>query len=136
MELLREGDMRIYVTVAISIAAGMAIGGFAVQGLRAQGAPPVYFISDIAEITDPEAFKVVGQRPQSEAAARVAKAGGQYVTRTQKLTALYGTPPQRLIIIKFDNMEKAKAFANDETQKWIDSITDKATKIRRFYAEG
>jgi uncharacterized protein (DUF1330 family) len=116
--------------------AGAVIGGFAVQGLHAQGSAPVYFVSDIAEITDPEAFKAVGQRPQSEAAARVAKAGGQYVTRTQKLTALYGTPPQRLIIIRFDNMEKAKAFANDETQKWIDSITDKSTKIRRFYAEG
>jgi uncharacterized protein (DUF1330 family) len=102
--------MRIYVTVAISIAAGMVIGGFAMQGLRAQGSPPVYFISDIAEITDPEAFKAVGQRPQSEAADRVNKAGGQYVTRTQKLTAIYGTPPQRLIIIKFDNMQKAQAF--------------------------
>jgi uncharacterized protein (DUF1330 family) len=136
MELLREGDMRIYVTVAISMAAGMVIGGFAMQGLRAQGSPPVYFISDIAEITDPEAFKAVGQRPQSEAADRVNKAGGQYVTRTQKLTAIYGTPPQRLIIIKFDNMQKAQAFATDETQKRIDGITDKSSKIRRFFAEG
>jgi len=128
--------MKTYLTVAAALAVGTAIGGFVVQGLHAQGSPPVYFISDIAEITDPEAFKAVGQRPQSEAAARVAKAGGQYVTRTQKITALYGTPPQRLIIIRFDNMEKAKAFATDETQKWIDSITDKSSKIRRFYAEG
>ena len=128
--------MRTYFTVAAALALGVAVGAFAVQGLRAQGSPPVYFISDISEITDPEAFKAVGQRPQSEAADRVTKAGGQYVTRTQKLTAIYGTPPQRLIIIKFDNMEKAKAFANDETQKRIDSITDKSSKIRRFFAEG
>lgn len=128
--------MRTYLTVSVALLAGMAIGGFAVQGLRAQGTPPVYFISDIAEITDPEAFKAVGQRPQSEAADRVTKAGGRYVTRTQKLTAIYGTPPQRLIIIGFDNMEKAQAFATGETQKQIDAITDKSAKIRRFYAEG
>ena len=94
------------------------------------------FISDIAEITDPEGFKAVGQRPQSEATDRVTKAGGRYVTRTQKLTAVYGIPPQRLIIIEFDNMEKAQAFATGETQKQIDAITDKSAKIRRFYAEG
>lgn len=84
--------MRTYLTVSVAVLAGIAIGGFAVEGLRAQGTAPVYFISDIAEITDPEAFKVVGQRPQSEASDRVTKAGGQYVTRTQKLTGIYGTP--------------------------------------------
>ena len=39
--------MRVYLTVAASVAVGMAIGGFAVQGLHAQAKPPIYYIAEI-----------------------------------------------------------------------------------------
>ena len=35
--------------------AGMAIGGFAVQGLQAQGKAPVYLVTEI-DVTNPDAY--------------------------------------------------------------------------------
>ena len=128
--------MKTYLTVTAALLTGAAIGGFAVQGLRAQAGPPVYYVSEIDEITDAEGFKAVSQRSQSTAGDRVSGMGGRYVLRTNNLTNLQGTPPKRLIIIGFDSMDKAKAFAASDSQKQIDAIADKTTKNRRFLAEG
>jgi uncharacterized protein (DUF1330 family) len=118
------------------LVSGIVIGGAAVQGLHAQATPPSLVVTDISEITDPEGFKVVSQRPQAEAAARIQQAGGRYIARTEKVTALDGTPPKRMIIIAFDSLEKAQAFNNSQGQKEINAIRAKTTKSRSFIIEG
>ena len=122
--------------IALTLLAGVAIGAAAVQVLHAQATPPSYVVADITEISDPEGFKVVSQRPQGEATARVQQAGGRYITRTDKITALDGTPPKRMIIIAFDSLEKAQAFNNSPGQKEINAIRTKTTKSRSFIVQG
>jgi uncharacterized protein (DUF1330 family) len=120
--------------IAAATLAGVALGAFAVQGLHAQTKPPAIVVVDISDVTDPEAFKPVTQRPAASTATVVH--GGHYITRTDKITALDGTPPKRFIIISFDSMEKAQAWHNSSDQKKIDEIRAKATKSRSFIVEG
>jgi uncharacterized protein (DUF1330 family) len=123
------------IALGIAMLTGVAIGATAIQGLHAQSkAPGVYAVVDISEITDPEGFKAVTQRPAG--ATTTVTMGGHYVTRTDKITALDGTAPKRFIVIAFDNMEKAQAWNNSAEQKKINDIRAKATKSRSFIVEG
>jgi uncharacterized protein (DUF1330 family) len=120
--------------IAAATLAGVALGALAVQGLHAQAKPPAVVVVDISDVTDPEAFKAVTQRPTASTATVVH--GGHYITRTDKITSLDGTPPKRFIIISFDSLEKAQAWHNSPDQKKIDEIRAKATKSRSFIVEG
>ena|SRR5438105_4747793 len=120
----------------VTLVAGLTIGAGAVHVLYAQGTPPAYVVTEIEEVIDAAAFSVVTQRPQAEAAARIQQAGGRYVTRTDKITALDGTPPKRMIVIAFDSLEKAKAFTTIPSQKEIDANRTKNTKSRAFIVQG
>ena len=62
--------------------------------------------------------------------------GGRYITCTDKITALDGTPPKRFIVIAFDSTEKAQAFNNSAAQKEINDARYKFTKSRSFIVEG
>jgi uncharacterized protein (DUF1330 family) len=120
--------------VAIALIAGTTIGGAAIQGLHAQAKPPAIVVIDINDITDPEGFKAVTQRPTASTATVMQ--GGRYIARTGNITALDGTTPKRSIIIAFDSVEKAKAWYNSPEQKKINEIRMKTTKSRSFIAEG
>ena len=99
--------------------AGGAIGATAVNGLHAQGkAPGAYAVVDISKINDPDTFKTlfpIAQRHCDDF-------GGKYVIRTEKITAVDGTPPARFIVIAFDSMDKAAAWHASAGMKQVDSI--------------
>lgn len=128
--------MQLNMKFALTLMAGVAVGGVAVQVLHAQASPPNYVVTEIEEVTDATAFAAVTQRPQPDAAARIQQAGGRYVTRTDKITALDGTPPKRMIMIAFDSLEKAKAFNEIASQKEINANRTKNTKSRSFIVQG
>jgi uncharacterized protein (DUF1330 family) len=121
-------------TVALAMLAGVAVGGAAIQGLHAQAKPPTYVVIDVSEITDPEGYKANTQRPAGSTVT--AKLGGRYIARSNKLTALDGTAPKRLVIIAFDSPEKVQAWYNSEEQKKVSAIRLKTTKSRSFIVEG
>ena len=56
--------------------------------------------------------------------------------RTDKITSFDGTPPQRFVLIAFDNPEKAQAWHNSEAQKDIDGVRMKTTDSLSFMVEG
>ena len=99
--------------LALTLLAGVALGAAAVHGLHAQATPPVLYVVDISEVKGAAAFAAVAGRSNAAAGERLKRLGGRYVARTDKITAVDGTPPKRLIIIAFDNMEKAKAFSSE-----------------------
>ena len=102
------------------------------NGLHAQNkSPGAYVIVDISEVTNPEGFKQLFPK----APPAVAAFNGQFVTRTEKITALDGTPPKRFVIIGFESAEKAKAWSASAAQKEVDSIRTGNTKSRSFIAE-
>jgi uncharacterized protein (DUF1330 family) len=96
--------------------------------------PGAYVIVDISEITNSDGFKQLFPK----APAAVAAFNGTFVTRTEKISALDGTPPKRFVIIGFDDVEKAKAWNASAAQKEINDIRLKNTKSRSFIvaAEG
>ena len=120
--------------LALTLLTGAALGAAAIQGLHAQAKPPAIIVVDIENVTDPEGFKAVTQRPTASTATVMQ--GGRYITRTDKITALDGTPPTRSIIIAFDDADKARAWYNSPDQKKINEIRSKTTKSRVFLVEG
>jgi uncharacterized protein (DUF1330 family) len=123
-------------TVALAMLVGVVIGGAAIQGLHAQAKPPSLVVIDISDVTDPGGFKAVTERTQATRMAALKEFGGRYVARTQKITALDGTAPKRMIIIAFDSPEKAQGWNSSTAQKEINTIRAKTTKSRSFIVEG
>jgi uncharacterized protein (DUF1330 family) len=119
--------------LTIALVAGIAAGGAIMQGLHAQAKPPVYVVVDIFDITDPDGFKVI---PALAGPETLAPFGGRYVIRTDKITALDGTPPKRFVVIAFDSVEKAQAWKASESSKKVDVIRDKTTKSSQFLVDG
>ncbi|MGP0094195.1 MAG: DUF1330 domain-containing protein [Xanthobacteraceae bacterium] len=122
------------IALALTLLAGVAIGGAAIQRLHAQAKPPTYVVIAIQKITDADSFKtgVV----EKTAPAAIAAAGGRYVVRTQSVTGLDGAPPQRFVVIAFDSVEKAQAWHNSAAQKEIDAARMKSTDSLSFLVEG
>jgi uncharacterized protein (DUF1330 family) len=124
--------MKSYVGLAAAMLASAAFGAWAVGGLHAQAKPAAYAIVDIGDIYDPESFRTLV--PMTPAA--MSTFGGQVIVRTDNFTALDGIPPNRLIVIRFESVEKAKAWDASAAQQEIDAIRIKSTKSRAFIAEG
>ena len=118
--------------IALAVIAGTALGAAAIQGLHAQAKAPGYAVIDISEITDQKVFDQIGAKAGPSSAAF----GGKFVIRTNNVTGLEGTPPKRLVVIAFDSVEKAKAWASSPAQKEVMDLNSKSTKSRTFIAEG
>jgi uncharacterized protein (DUF1330 family) len=90
-------------------------------------------VTDISEVTDPEGNKANTERSVASVAAAIKNFGGRYLARTDNITALDGTPPQRIIITRFASAEKAKGWYNSPAQKKVTEIRMKSTNafVRR-----
>jgi uncharacterized protein (DUF1330 family) len=124
------------IATGLTLLAGVAIGATAIQGLHAQAKPPAYVVIPILKINDPAAFKAGVIDKGSETGAAMTAAGGHYLIRTQKFTSLDGTPPDRLVIIAFDSVEKAQAYENSAALKDVNAARMKSTNSLSFIVEG
>ena len=122
--------------VAMALVAGAAIGGAAIQGLHAQAKPPAYIVIHILKINDAAAFKADVVDKAIATAGEMKAAGGEYIIRNTKFTSLDGNPPERLVILKFDSVEKAQAYENTPAQKEINAGRMKSTNSLAFIVEG
>ena len=122
--------------IALAMLAGTALGAAAVQGLHAQAKPPAYVVIPILKINDADAFKTSVIDKANATAGEMKAGGGEYIIRNTKFTSLDGTPPERLVIIKFDSVEKAQAFENTASQKEINAGRVKTTNSLAFIVEG
>jgi uncharacterized protein (DUF1330 family) len=127
-------DMNRQISLGLAMLAGVVIGATAIQGLHAQAKPSAYIVIPILKMNDAAGFKagVVDKVKLEDLAA----AGGQYVVRSEKFTSLDGAPPVRLVILKFDGVEKARAFANTAAQKEVNAARIKSTDSLSFIVEG
>jgi uncharacterized protein (DUF1330 family) len=117
----------------IGMLAGILIGAAAVGGLNAQNAGPgAYAVIDIAEISDPASF--VTLLPKAMQANN--QFGGKFVTLTENIVGLDGTPPKRFIVIGFESMDKARAWDKSQLQGEVNAIRKKSTKSRVFLVDG
>ena len=123
--------MRAYLTVAAAMAAGMAIGGFAVQSLHAQG-KKAYSVTELQTLD----AKLAAAVAPKIAAAQTAAGGRPFKTGGGKITAMVGTAPNRIAITEWDSLEKAEAFFKSKAFTDTGAEREKALKtIRRFVVE-
>jgi uncharacterized protein (DUF1330 family) len=121
--------------MAITLLVGAALGGAAIEGLHAQAKPPAYLVIPILKVNDAAGFKsAVTDRPNAEAELKAG--GGQYVIRNSKFTPVDGNPPERLVVIKFESVEKAQAYLNTPGQKAVNEPRKKMTNSLEFIVEG
>jgi len=121
--------MRMYLTVAASMAVGIVVGGIAVQSLHAQG-KKAYTVTENQVIDAKLAAEFAGRVTTAQAAA-----GGRNLnTGGGKVVALEGAAPERVAITEWESLEKAEAFFKSKT--WADMTPDrnKAVKTIRRYA--
>jgi uncharacterized protein (DUF1330 family) len=100
------------------------------------GHSPAYVVIPILKINDAAAFKAGVLDKGSASAAEVKALGGHFVIRSEQFTRLDGTPPERLIVIAFDTIEKAQAWANSPTAKEVNAARIKSTNSLSFIVEG
>src|SRR4051812_13065141 len=121
--------MKTYLTVSVALLAGMAIGGFAGQGLHAQG-KKAYTVTEL-ELVDATPQATYGPLIQT---AQKAAGGRPFNTGGGKVVSMVGTAPARVAIIEWDSLDKAQAFFDSAAFKDLAPQRDKAVKAIRRYA--
>jgi uncharacterized protein (DUF1330 family) len=114
--------------ILLAALVGATVGGAAIHGLHAQAKPKAYIVTE-SEIVDADAARAYGPRNQAAQQA----AGGRSFRTTGKVTAIVGTPPQRVGLSEWDNAEQAQAWTTSQARKDLNAERDKAIKIIRQY---
>jgi uncharacterized protein (DUF1330 family) len=128
--VLTQGDN--WWRLSAAVAAGILLGGAAVQTLHAQASPRTYLFAE-AQVTDAEAYKpYIPETPQI-----IAQYGGRYVVRGGQARALEGAEPAgRVAIVEFASLAHLGNFWNSPEYREVAPIRRAASKSRLFAAEG
>jgi len=122
----------------LAIFAGFLAGLGANAAVQAQqlntmsNAPPFYFVSEVNQITDPEAIKSY----RAKVADTLAPFKGHYhfVARTGNVESVEGdAPPMVIAVIAWDTLDDAHAWYNSPAYAAIRPIFQGATKGRRTF---
>jgi uncharacterized protein (DUF1330 family) len=125
--------MKTHHTVALALIAGFGLGAAAIEGLHAQGKPPVYTVTEI-QVTNVEAYN---KEYVALAQASIKSSGGKLLAAGQKVTSLEGAPPApRVAIQVWDSLETAQKWRDSADYKKAREIGDKYAKFRAFAIEG
>jgi uncharacterized protein (DUF1330 family) len=124
--------MKTRYAVVLSMIAGAALGGVAMQGVHAQlAAKKAYTVTELQTL-DAQAAADVAKRIQ---AAQTQAGGRNLRTGGGKVVGLEGPPPpQRVAITEWDSLEKAEAFFKSKEWNNLGPDRDKALKTIRRYA--
>lgn len=92
---------------------------------------PAYVIAEV-DVTDPQAYQLYAD----QAPGITLPAGGKYIVRAGPTETLEGEPPRnRIVVIEFESMDKARAFYYGKYQEII-PLRQAASKGRMFLVEG
>lgn len=120
--------------IALSIAAGVALGAGLVEMLQAQSRPPAYVVGEI-NITDPESFAKEFSPLARKALAEAP--GYRPLVLGGKTVAIEGpAPTTRVIINVFDNLDAAVQAYNSPDFKAAKKIGDKYATFHTYAVEG
>jgi uncharacterized protein (DUF1330 family) len=130
---LREDTVKTNYKVTIALAAGVAIGGAAVEGLHAQAKPPAYVVSEI-DVIDKDAYAKVFV-PLAVSALK--ESGRKQLAAGGRTLAISGEPPKsRVVLSVFENLEKAQEAYTSPAYLEARKVGDKYAKLRIFVVEG
>jgi uncharacterized protein (DUF1330 family) len=120
--------------MALSLAAGTALGAAAVQGLHAQARPLAYVVGEI-HVTDPQNFAKEFS-PLARKALAEAPGYRALVLDGKVVPIEGGAPTGRVIINVFDNLDAAVQAYNSPDFKAAKTIGDKYATFRTYAVEG
>jgi uncharacterized protein (DUF1330 family) len=107
------------------------VAGLAIRGQQVKTAPG-YLIAEV-EITDPGKLQNYAEKVEQT----LAPFNHHYVVRTSKIQTLEGDlPTNRIVIIAFDSVDKAREFYDSPAYAAIKPIRQSAAKSRIFIVEG
>jgi uncharacterized protein (DUF1330 family) len=126
--------MRTNLKLMFAVLVGVLIGsiaGLVVRGQQIRTAPG-YLIAEV-EITDPGKLQNYAEKVERT----LAPFNHRYVVRTTKIQTLEGdVPTNRIVIIAFDSVDKAREFYDSPAYAAIRPIRQSAAKSRIFIVEG
>ena len=117
--------------VALSMIAGAALGGAAIQGLHAQAKPKAYLVTE-TEVLD-RAVLDNTYFPQVRQAAKAAGGNIDFISPGENIVAVVGDAPKRVGVSEWESMEKAKAWLNSAERQALAPQREKAQKVTRQY---
>jgi uncharacterized protein (DUF1330 family) len=121
--------------MGLAVLAGVGIGGLAVHGIHAQAKPPAYYIVEI----DVKNEDVLSKEWAPKADETVKAAGGTYLVHSTTVERVEGAAPKRILICKWDNIDKLTAWRLSEAYMRTLPILDKAVRggsVRSYAVEG
>jgi uncharacterized protein (DUF1330 family) len=125
--------MKTQYTIALSVIAGVAFGAAAIEVLHAQGKPMGYVIAENIVNDQPAYAKDFAPAIAKEIEA----AGGKFLARGGKTISMHGTPPApRVVIVQFESVDKAQAWANAAGTKAAFAIGGKHATLQDYIVEG
>ena len=124
--------MKTYLAVSFGMVAGVALGGFAVQGLHAQAKPPVYYVAEIDTANLDGYMKDYAPLAQ----ASIKAAGGKIVAGGVP-KAVEGDPPKaRVVVQMWESEEQIQKWRSSAEYKKAREIGDKLAKFRSYSLPG
>jgi uncharacterized protein (DUF1330 family) len=120
--------------LALAVLTGALIGFAGARAIHAQQAkaPPGYIIYEADAVLDvPNLQKYAEKLPET-----LAPFDHHYVLRGGKPQALEGEPPQGIVVIAFNSVEKAREWYDSPAYQAIKPIRQGASKGRLLIVEG
>jgi uncharacterized protein (DUF1330 family) len=125
--------MKTLYTVALSMIAGAALGGAAIQGLHAQTKSKAFSVAEL------ETLDVEAQKTYLPAARKAIQEAHGITLRTAagRVEHIEGAaPPKNVAIVEWDSLDEAKAFYKSQAWMALAPQRDKAQNtIRRYVVE-
>ena len=124
--------MKTRFTVALSIVAGAALGGAAIQALHAQAKPPVYMIA-INEVSDQDGYAKEYVPPAQKT---VKDRGGEYVAAGPGTQLEGNLPHGPVVILRWESMEALEGWRNSPEFQAALKIGEKYAKFNIVVVNG
>jgi len=124
--------MKTNYAVPLAVCAGVLIGlaGGAIHAQQAK-TPPGYVIAEVA-VTDPATMKQYGEKvPET-----LAPFNHHYLVLSANAQSLEGDPPNGIVVIAFDSVEKAREWYDSPAYAAVRPLRQRAAKSRIFIVEG
>jgi uncharacterized protein (DUF1330 family) len=120
------------IRAAVILLAGVALGGVATQGLRAQAErKPGYVIAEV-QVTDPAAFQAYA----AKVLATLAAYRGRYIVRGKPIAKEGEAPQGNYLILAFDSLADAENWYGSPQYRDLIPERQKAAKTNVFVIEG
>ena len=124
--------MKTRTPVIVAFLAGVALAAVGSRILHAEPRPPAYVVAE-SDVMDDALY----DRAYVPLAAKaIADAGGTFLVRDGRSDSLFGVPPNRIAIIRFDSLQKAEAAFSSPAYKAAKKAGDESANFRIYAIEG